>query len=81
MSIAEIQFIVKDCYPNNFDFNECKFKIISHDTKFDNFISFQNNNNITDKTELKSDIEYCIKVLIKGEILGIGSFILPKKNF
>ncbi len=81
MSIAEIQFIVNDCYPNNFDFNECKFKIISHDTKFDNFISFNNNNSITDKTELKSDIEYCIKVLIKGEILGIGSFILPKKTF
>ena len=81
MSIAEIQFFVKDCNPKSFDFNECKFKIISYDTKFDNFISFNNNNSITDKTELKSDIEYCIKVLIKGEILGIGSFILSKNTF
>ena len=81
MSIAEIQFFVKDCYPKNFDFNECEFKIISNDTKFDNFISFQNNNSITDKTELKSDINYSIKALIKGEILGISSFILPKKTF
>ena len=81
MSIAEIQFFVKDCNPKSFDFNECKFKIISYDTKFDNFISFQNNDSITDKTELKTDIKYCIKALIKGEILGIGSFILPKNTF
>ena len=81
MSITEIQFSVIDCNPKTFDFSDCYFKIISHDTKFDNTISYLQKNSITDKTELKSDIKYCIKVMTKGEIIGIGSFILPKRTF
>ena len=81
MSITEIKFSIKEYKPIIFNFSDCCFQIYSQDTKFEKCIFYHQNNYVTDKTELKSDIKYFVKAMIEGEIFGIASFIIPRKIF
>lgn len=79
MSKKQITFKIienKPIIPNN---NNYIYEIHSYDTQFKDYIYFNQNNQITDTTNLKKSIKYIIKLLKKGKIFGVGNFIISQE--
>jgi len=79
MSKIEISFNIINYKPNYFNFNEYYFEFVCDETKFKDVIEYSKKNIITDKTEIKSNLKYFIKVFYKKELIGLTNFIIPQK--
>ena len=79
MSKIEISFNIINYKPNYFNFNEYYFEFVCDETNFKDIIEYSKKNIITNKTEIKSNLKYFIKVFYKKELIGLTNFIIPQK--
>ena len=81
MSFIHISFEIINYKPEWFDFNNYYLEISCEETNFHDFMYFDKLNNICDKTEIKIDLQYCLKLMKKKEIFGIANMTIPQKVF
>ena len=81
MSKKQITFKIIENRPIIPNCNNYIYEIHSYDTQFKDYIHFNQNNKITDTTNLKKSIKYIIKLLKKGKIFGVGNFIINQEIF
>ena len=79
MSKIEISFNIINYKPNYFNFNDYYFEFVCDETKFKDIIEYSKKNIITNKTEIKTNLKYFIKVFYKKELIGLTNFIIPQK--
>jgi len=79
MSKIEISFNIINYKPNYFNFNEYYFEFVCDETNFKDIIEYSKKNIITNKTEIKSNLKYFIKVFYKKELIGLTNFLIPQK--
>ena len=79
MSKIEISFNILNYKPNYFNFNDYYFEFVCDETKFKDIIEYSKKNIITNKTEIKTNLKYFIKVFYKKELIGLTNFIIPQK--
>ncbi len=79
MSKIEISFNIINYKPNYFNFNDYYFEFVCDETKFKDIIEYSKKNIITNKTEIKTNLKYFIKVFYKKELIGLTNFNIPQK--
>ena len=79
MSKIEISFNITNYKPNYFNFDDYYFEFVCDETKFKDIIEYSKKNIITNKTEIKSNLKYFVKVFDKKELIGLTNFIIPQK--
>ncbi len=80
MSIKEIFFSITEYKPLKFDFSDFYFEFFSEETNFHDSIDFLDNKIISDKTEIKGDLKYFVKVIKENELIGITNLIIKKEQ-
>lgn len=78
MSIIAISFHLIKCIPN-ITYTNYLYTIYSNQTNFNNTITYNAHNTITDIIEFKSDLQYFIKVYNSKELVGVTNFTIKNK--
>ena len=81
MSVIHILFELVKYQPEWFDFNSYYLEVSCEETHFHEFMYFNQQNHICDKTEIKIDLQYYFKLMKKQELFGIANLTIPRKIF
>ena len=81
MSKIKIIFKIIEHKPTITNINDYNYQIICHDTKFNDYIYCNRNNDIYDIINSKKSLKYIIKLMKKEKMFGIGHLIINQDIF
>jgi len=81
MSKIKIIFKIIEYKPTITNINDYNYQIICHDTKFNDYIYCNRNNEIYDIINSKKSLKYIIKLMKKEKMFGIGHLIINQDIF
>ena len=81
MSLTQLTFEITGYYPSTYNFNGYSFHIISDETKFNGIIIYEARNTVNNRIDVKTDVNYFIKAMYAGELVGIANFKVPSSSF
>ena len=79
MSLTQLTFELTGYYPSTYNFNGYSFHIMSDETKFNGIIIYETRNTVNNRIDVKTDVNYFIKAMYAGELVGIANFKVPSK--
>ena len=81
MSLTQLTFEITGYYPSTYNFNGYSFHIISDEMKFNGIIIYESRNSVNNRIDIKTDVNYFIKAMYAGELVGIANFKVPSSSF
>ena len=81
MSLTQLTFELTGYYPSTYNFNGYSFHIMSDETKFNGIIIYETRNTVNNRIDVKTDVNYFIKAMYAGELVGIANFKVPSSAF
>ena len=81
MSLTQLTFELTGYYPSTYNFNGYSFHIMPDETKFNGIIIYETRNTVNNRIDVKTDVNYFIKAMYAGELVGIANFKVPSSAF